>query len=234
MEINYRFTENTWDEFPVLIKKWILQTNAAIVCDIGGGANPILDLDFTASRNIQYTILDISRSELEKAPVGYKKEVQDIESFDFVIENKFDLVFSKAVAEHLKNGKVFHRNIYKMLKPGGIAIHYFPTLYALPFVINKLITDNLSSALLDVFAPRNKFRQSKFPAYYDWCFGPTPSMLSMLRLTGFEILEFNALIGNIYYDKFLVLKELHQLFSGFLYKHPNPYLTSFAQIILKK
>lgn len=234
MEINYRLTNNAWYEYPSFIKKWIARTNPTKICDIGGGANPILDLDFVISRNMKYTILDISRSELDKSHDGYDKEVQDVESLDFNLQNRFDFVFSKALAEHIKDAGVFHRNVFQMLKPGGVAIHYFPTLYALPFVINKLVPDQLSSVLLDIFAPRDKFKQSKFRAYYNWCFGPTPAMLNMLESVGFEILEFNALIGNVYYEKIPLLRNLHYIYSKYLFQHPNPYLTSFAQIVLKK
>jgi SAM-dependent methyltransferase len=234
MKINYRPTRNAWFEYPTFIKEWIERTNPDAICDIGGGANPLLDLDFVNSRKIQYTVLDISRSELEKAPRHYEKEVQDIEAPDFIIRERFDFAFSKAMAEHIKNGKLFHQNVFQMLKPGGIAIHYFPTLYAFPFVVNKLFPESLSSALLDIFAPRDKYKQAKFPAYYNWCFGPTPAMLAMLQSVGFEVLEFNALIGNIYYDKVPIARTLQRIYSEFLLQHPNPYLTSFAQIVLKK
>jgi len=234
MEIEYRLTKNTWDEYPTLIKEWVVRTNAVEVCDIGGGANPILDIDFIYSRSLEYTVLDLSQSELDKIPDTYKKEIKDVEAEDFSLEDCFDLAFSKMLAEHIKNGEIFHRNIHQMLKPGGIAIHYFPTLYALPFVVNKLIPEKTSSALLGLFAPRDKFQQAKFPAYYNWCFGPTPSMLNMLTAIGFEILEFNALIGHVYYNRIPLIRELHQKYSKFLVRHPNPRLTSFAQVVLKK
>jgi hypothetical protein len=56
----------------------------------------------------------------------------------------------------------------------------------------------------------------------------------MLRAIGFEILEFNALIGHTYYNRIPIIREFHQKYSDFLVQHPNPYLTSFAQVILKK
>jgi len=234
MEIKYRLTKNAWDEYPTLIKEWIARTNPVKVCDIGGGANPILAIDFIYLRNLEYTVLDISQSELDKIPDIYKKKIIDIEAKDFLLEDRFDLVFSKMLAEHIKNGETFHQNIYQVLKPGGIAIHYFPTLYTLPFLVNKLIPEKTSSALLSLFAPRDKFQQAKFPAHYDWCFGPTPRMLNMLRAIGFEILEFIALIGHTYYNRIPIIREFHQKYSDFLVQHPNPYLTSFAQVILKK
>ena len=104
-------------------------------------------------------------------------------------------MFSKMLAEHLHNGMIFHRNIYKLLTPGGIAVHYYPTLYALPFLVNKVIPENISSLLLNTFMPRERVRLGKFPAFYNWCYGPTTKMMKMLTSIGFEIIEFRGLLG---------------------------------------
>jgi SAM-dependent methyltransferase len=183
---------------------------------------------------LEYTLLDISAEELAKAPDGYKKIVQDIEAESFPWKKEFDFLFTKMMAEHIRNGRRFHKNIFTLLKPGGFAVHYFPTLYALPFLVNKIVPEKLSSDLLNIFAPRERFRLGKFPAYYDWCYGPTPAMLGMLISIGFEIIEYQGLIGHSYFDRIPLVKEIHQAYSRFLIKHPNPYLTSFAQVILRK
>jgi hypothetical protein len=43
------------------------------ICEIGGGANPLLILDFIRKNDIEYSILDISEIELNKEPNEYKK-----------------------------------------------------------------------------------------------------------------------------------------------------------------
>ncbi|MEW6404811.1 MAG: methyltransferase domain-containing protein [Chloroflexota bacterium] len=233
--INYRVTWEVNQEYPDMIKDWIGRTKARRICDIGGGANPLLDLDFVRSLGLEYTILDISESELAKAPNVYHKKVQNIEAPDFSLADQFDLVFSMWLAEHIRNGRQFHQNIHQMLKPAGVAIHYFPTLYALPFLINRLTPEFISAALQNLFAPRDKFRQGKFTAHYSWCYGPTPPMLGMLKSIGFEVLEFNALFGHMYYyQKVPLLRDIHRKRSEYLACHPNPYLTSFARIVLAK
>jgi SAM-dependent methyltransferase len=223
-----------WDEFPHVLERIITDHGASELCDVGGGANPAVSLEFLQRNGMLCTILDISREELDKAPAGYRKLQQDIEARDFPLRELFDLVVTRMLAEHMHDGKVFHRNVYALLKPGGIAVHYYPTLYALPFVANKIMPQWLSSMALDVFAPRDRRLLGKFPAYYNWCFGPTPAMLRMLRGTGFEILEFRGLMGNIYYDRIPLIRHLHNALSRFLVSHPSPYLTSFAQVVLRK
>ena len=151
MQIIYLHSGAEWNDYPFFVESLVEQYGARKICDIGGGANPVLPLQFIIDNQLDCTILDISSAELEKAPIGYKKLVQDIEAENSVQTNQFDLVVSKMMAEHLRNGKLFHKNIFSMLKPGGVAIHYFPTLYALPFLVNKLIPDRISSFLLDIF-----------------------------------------------------------------------------------
>ena len=230
----YKQSNNAWAEYSSFIQSLVERFSPQTVCDVGGGANPVLPFEFIASRGIDYSLLDISAEELAKAPREYQKIVQDIEAESFPWKQEFDFLFTKMLAEHIHDGQRFHKNVFDLLKPGGIAVHYFPTLYTLPFLVNKIVPEKLSSQLLNIFAPRERFRLGKFPAYYDWCYGPTPKMLTMLTGIGFEILEFRGLIGHIYYGRIPFIKEIHRAYSKFLAKHPSPYLTSFAQVILRK
>ena len=142
------------------------------MCDIGGGANPVLHEDYIAANELQYSILDISDVELEKAPKTYDKIVADIAKNQFTPAYEFDLVFSKMLAEHVKDARQFHINIWNILHDGGLAVHFFPTLFTLPFLVNKFMPDRLTTQLLDKVSPRDKYQQGKFPAFYHWCWGP--------------------------------------------------------------
>jgi hypothetical protein len=234
MEIIYLFSGNEWNDYPGFVQDLVQQYGVRKICDVGGGANPVLPLNFVNDNQLDCTVLDISSAELEKAPAGYKKLVQDIETENSVPTEQFELVITKMMAEHLKNGRLFHKNIFSMLKPGGVAVHYFPTLYTLPFLVNKLMPEWLSSLLLDVFLPRDRYQLGKFRAYYSWCYGPTPSMLRMLIEIGYEIVQYRGFFGNIYYSRIPILRNLHKTYSQYLLNHPTPYLTSFAQVILRK
>ena len=234
MRLLYLPTEGAWSEFPRLVERLIKENKTRQVCDVGGGANPVLTIDQLQNNQVECTILDISNEELEKAPAGYRRLQQDIEARDFPLHECFDLVVTQMLAEHIHDGKVFHKNVYYLLKPGGIAVHFLPTLYSLPFVANKLIPERISSTLIDLFAPRERYQQGKFPAYYSWCYGPTWPMLRMLRTIGFEIVEFRGLMGHSYFDRVPVIREFHRSLSRFMVMHPSPYLTSFAQVILRR
>lgn len=232
--ISYAPSTDAWKNFSAWAADLVIRGGYREVCDVGGGANPSLPRSSLVADKVVCTLLDISTQELEKAPPGYRTMLQDIEAPDFHIDERFDAVICKMIAEHVCDGRRFHQNVFRLLRPGGIAIHYFPTLFALPFVANKLMPRALSDRLLELVAPRDRYRQGKFRAYYSWCYGPTPRMLQMLRRTGFEILEYRGLIGHIYFDRIPLLREIHHSLSRFLLLHPNPYLTSFAQVVLRK
>jgi SAM-dependent methyltransferase len=233
--ILYAKSVEGWWGYKPLLENLVDTYDLKKLCDLGGGVNPVLTTDFISSRNLDYTILDISQKELDKAPSQYKKLAQDITAEDLSIDQKFDLVFTKMLAEHIKDGELLHRNIYSLLNPGGYAVHFFPTLYALPFFVNRLVPEAFASALLDLFAPRDKCQQAKFPAYYNWCRGPTKKMTKRFTLIGYEIVEYKGFFGHEgYYRKVPLIEKLHKLISSYFLRHPNPHFTSYAWVILRK
>jgi len=70
------------------------------------------------------------------------------------------------VSEHIFDGEIFQKNIYKLLNPDGLSVHYFSILYALPFLLNRFIPESFSEILLEKFAPRDEEKHGKFKAYY--------------------------------------------------------------------
>jgi 2-polyprenyl-3-methyl-5-hydroxy-6-metoxy-1,4-benzoquinol methylase len=109
------------------------------VCDVGGGANPLLGLQAVERRSLHYTLLDISRQELDKAPVEYEKicaDITDAPAVDWLADS-FDLVFSNTLAEHVQDAAEFHRNVFSMLRPGGTVAHFMPTMYDPMFVVES-------------------------------------------------------------------------------------------------
>ncbi len=234
MKIAYQLVDGAFRRFPHEVKQLIERHRLTRVCDIGGGANPILDLDYISNCQLQYTLLDISQSEMEKAPAGYRKILADICDPKVIASGPYDFAFSCMVAEHIPDAKAFHTNVFKMLAPGGVAFHYFPTLFALPFFVNKVIPENLGAALLNVFAPRDRYQWAKFPALYHWTFGPTRAQIHRLTDIGYDILEYRGFFGHVYFDKVPFLRNLHRRYSNYLVRHPNAYLTSFAYLIMQK
>jgi 2-polyprenyl-3-methyl-5-hydroxy-6-metoxy-1,4-benzoquinol methylase len=205
------------------------------VCDVGGGANPQLSDDFVRDQGIDYSILDLSQSELDKASGSVDKIQADIAAPDFSTDKKFDLVFSKMLAEHICDAEQFHRNVLGMLADNGMAVHLFPTLYTLPFLVNYLVPERLADSLLHLFAPRDSYQHAKFPAYYHWCRGPIDSQIQKYRRLGYDVVEYRGYYGHEgYYRNFKILQKMHELKTNYLLRNPNPLFTSYACVILKK
>jgi len=233
--ISYGHSDDIWQGlFETLLTDLIEQYKIKRVCDIGGGANPVINIKFIESNGLDYSILDISESELLKAPVKYNKILADIATPTFSINKKFDLVFSKFLAEHITDAKQFHKNVLSCLDESGLAVHFFPTLYTIPFLVNYLVPDKLAKALLNIFHPRDMYQRNKFPAYYRWCRGPTRRQIQKFTELGYEVIEYRGFFGHGYYNKIKPLQRLHEFKTSYFLKHPNPFFTNFAYVILKK
>lgn len=232
--VSYADSNDCGKRFENILTDIIVNNSLKSVCDIGGGANPVFDLEFHEKNELIYTLLDISQVELDKAPTHYNKVFADITNASRLPDNEWDLVFSQALAEHVSDGRRFHENIFRILKPGGYAIHLFPTLYALPFLANKIIPESLSSKLLDMLLPRDRFQHDKFPAHYSWCKGPTKPMIRNIEEIGYEVIDYIGLFGHRYYRFFPPLQMLQNTYTKILLKYASPYQTSYAIQVLRK
>ena len=140
---------------------------AKAVAELGGGANPIVAdaqrWGFAQDR----VVIDISAEELSKAEGDVQTRVADLCQPIAEGHNSYDLVFSRMLCEHLPDARTFHENCYNLLRPGGLAVHFFPTLYAAPFVANMLMPEGLARWLLSKVQPsRINPKRENFPAYY--------------------------------------------------------------------
>jgi 2-polyprenyl-3-methyl-5-hydroxy-6-metoxy-1,4-benzoquinol methylase len=235
--IKYQHAIVAWRGVESEIEKQIIDSGARTVLEVGGGANPLFDKSFIDAHGLAYTLLDISATELAKAPDCYHKVVADICASSINIEGRFDFIFSRMLAEHVPNGAAFHRNTFKLLSPGGRAFHFFPTLWAPPFVVNRLLPERLAETLLHAIqAGRERSgKVAKFPALYSWCRGPTAAQVRRFESLGYEVVSYVGFFGHgAYYLKFPLLLRWHSAFTRWLVAHPQPWLTSFAQVTLKK
>lgn len=237
MKIRYALSKEAWSNSFAYLEQLILSKGVRRVLEVGGGANPTFPLEFIAQHGLEYTVLDISQEELDKAPAGYLKVRADITSPELNLPGGYDLVFSKMLAEHVKCGETFHRNVYRLLASKGWAFHFFPTLYAPPYVVNRLLPERLAEQLLDLLQSgrEKEGRHAKFPAYYSWCRGPIPSQINRFERLGYQVTEYIGFFGHDgYYLKLPLLAKMHRIFSDWLVLHPAPLLCSFAYVLLQK
>lgn len=243
--VGYLLSVDAWTGFPHFLRHLIAKQGVGRVCELGGGANPALTPAQIEELGISYSVMDISEQELAKASESYHRILADVTAdLPPDHDSSFDLVLSRMLAEHVRKPEQFHRNVYKLLKPGGFAVHFFPTLYSPPFVANLLLPERLSSWVLCRLQPSRDRKGifGKFPAYYRWCRGPSSASMRRFTSLGFEIKHYigffghsgNATYGPGYYDAFGPLRKLHEWLARHLVRRPNPYLTSYALLVMRR
>ncbi len=214
------------------------------VCEIGGGANPALDLDFLRRHRLEYTVVDVAAEELGKAPAEYRRVQADISRPGHGLAGGYDLIFSRWCLEHVPRAEMFHREVHQLLAPAGRAFHLFPTLYSLPFVLNRLIPEAITSRLLLALMPHRvpDGDHGKFPASYRWCRGPSRSQLRRLAGVGFTVEEYAAFFGHSgkfsfgsgYLNRIPLLCRIHEEITRLLLHCPVPTLTTYAYVVMQK
>ncbi|HVV37157.1 MAG TPA: methyltransferase domain-containing protein [Acidimicrobiales bacterium] len=204
---------------------------ARSVLEIGAGANPTLSPD----DGMRYVLNDVDEVELAKAGPGYATLLGDVSAPGWQAGEQFDFIFSRMVNEHVADGATYYGNIFRALRPGGLTVHCFSTLYAFPFVVNRLLPESVSHVVLDKTKPRDEEHHGKFKAYYSWSRGPTPRNIANFERLGFVVERYNGYFGHGYYGlRAPWLQSLERAKSRFLAKHPNPYLTAYAMVQLRR
>jgi SAM-dependent methyltransferase len=235
-QIDYVPYLDLWERFPHAVRELIDATGARDIGELGGGANPTTSLIDEVDHPIELTVLDISAEELAKAPDGVRKLQVDLCSPYPPARSAFDLVFSRMLCEHVPSAERFHRNCALALRPGGHAVHFFPTVSALPFAVNRVVPEALGDKVLSAFFPSRQAggQHQKFPAYYHWCHGPTPNQLARYRSVGLDVVRYEVGVGHGYYDRIPGLRSLESRKADLALSHPSPLLASYALVVLRR
>jgi SAM-dependent methyltransferase len=234
-KIQFASSSSAWG-FSDWVRDAIADVSAHAVCEVGGGAKPLLSASSAAELGVDYVVADRSEPELRKAPGPHRRVVVDVGSPGFTPFGRFDVVCSRMVLEHVRDPRRFHENVWSLLRPGGVALHFFSTLYDAPFVLNRVLPETLVATLLRVAQPNRtpEGNDGKFPASYRWCRGPTRSQIRRLESTGFAVERYVGFFGHWYLARMPRLQRLEDTWARSLVRHPNPWLTTFAWVRLRR
>jgi SAM-dependent methyltransferase len=205
--------------------------------EIGGGRDPLFDLQEIERLGVQMTINDISAGELAVLPPGYHTARFDVAgdaSHLAEFRNSFDLAFSRMVFEHVADGQRAWTNLYELLAPGGVALAYIPTLYSLPFVVNWLLPDKLAANIVkSIYKHRTDEADPVFPARYSWCYADA-RMPKMLSSIGYREVFVQPFYAHGYYKPFPPIHRIHRWFSDIARRHDWRAIASFAYVAVRK
>src|SRR5919107_796691 len=96
------------------------------VLDVGGGKRPAVPLATKQRLGLMVVGLDISGDDLAKAPMGAYDATVVGDVATVAIPGEYDLVFSRAVIEHVEDPCEAIANMARVLAPGGVMAHYLP------------------------------------------------------------------------------------------------------------
>lgn len=200
--------------------------------EIGAGPNPSVSDALINQYKIDYHLNDFSADELNKGDNKYLKIPGDFIALEGL--GKYDIICSRMVLEHVEDAKAFHEKVVAHLNPGGIAIHFFATLYALPTSLNLLLPESWSDKLVKWGQGRDEEFHGKFPAKYDWCRGPIKGFNRKFEQLGYEVREHRGYVGHDYLCNQKLFYPLEKIYSQLLLKMNAPIMSSNAILVLQK
>lgn len=117
----------------------------------------------------RYVGMDVSRAELDRAPEGSYDEVAvaDIRRSLPELRDRFDLVVSCQVLEHVKPITLAADTVGSYLRPGGRFVAFFSGRYSVYGILNRLLPPRASRWAMKTFLDRPA--DTMFRAYYDQC-----------------------------------------------------------------
>lgn len=227
-----------WENYAPVVKALSQRLGLKRLCEIGGGRNPLLSLAEVRALGASYTVNDISAGELALVPDGFATACFDVAGDRGALPaaQSFDLVFSRMVFEHVQDVAAAWRNLHHLLAPGGVALAFIPTLYSLPFLVNRLVPEWLSGAIVGRLYPHRDRNGlvPQFKAYYDHCVSREAAMRAMLEGSGFADCAVIPFWGHDYYRGLPVLRDVPARLSALAQRHDVRLLTSHAYVLARK
>lgn len=228
-----------WDHYEDVVLALARHYGLQDMCEIGGGRDPGFLPDDPKTRGLSLTVNDIDQGELDHAPAGIPKACFDIAGDlrePAARPGSYDMMFSRMVFEHITDVERAWTNIHTLLKPGGVALAFNPTLWAPVFTLNHMIPASWSRRIVQVLFPNRADGGGDpvFPAHYDWCFSSQAKIAPMLKRAGFRDIHIQPFWGHGYFDRMPGLKQADHLFNLAAAKANLRLFTTYAFTIVRK
>ena len=107
-------------------------------------------------------------------------------------DSHFDLVTANMVVEHLGDPALQFREIYRILRPGGIFLFHTPNAIGYPTLINKMVPEKLKHKLIYLLDGRQE--EDVFVTHYR---ANTEKQIDALaQATGFDVEKFRLTVSD--------------------------------------
>jgi ubiquinone/menaquinone biosynthesis C-methylase UbiE len=158
--------------------------DGAVVLDLGGGRNCIYAGEVDPPGRIRLVAIDISPEELALNTHVAETRVADVAEHLPMPDASTDLILSRALLEHVDGVPAAIREMARVLRPGGTALHFVPCRYSLFGTAARLLPFGPLLRLTFKLAPWFRDENFGFPVHYDHCY---PNALEReFRAAGFS------------------------------------------------
>ncbi len=228
-----------WDHYEPTILALAHQFGLRRVCEIGGGRDPLFSAEQAGRHGLDLIVNDIDAGELALTPAGLKTArfdiAGDLSEVD-AVRGGYDLMVSRMVFEHVHDVERAWTNIHYLLAPGGVALAFFPTLWAPVFALNHVLPEKASRAIVHALFParRDGGGDPKFPAFYDWCRGSRATLQPMLKRAGFDDVHIQRFWGHGYFERVPGLRQLDHAFNALAARIGWDFVTTYAFVVVRK
>ena len=144
-------------------------------------------------------------------------------------------LISRMVMEHVKGAPRAWANMRELLRPGGVALAFHPTLFGPPFVVNRLMPERASARVLRmVFPNRHETGYPKFPARYEMCRTDPAVLNPILRRCGFSETLIAPVWGHGYFRALPGIRELDQWLFRTAEAYDWRWLTTYSYTLARR
>jgi SAM-dependent methyltransferase len=141
----------------------------AIVLDLGGGRRCVYARAVDPPGRVKLIAIDISPEELAQNADVTEAYVADVAAGLPLPDASVDLILSRALLEHVDGVPAAVRHMARVLRPGGVALHFVPCRYSLFGIAARLLPFGPLLWLTHTILPHTRDVVG-FPVYYDHCY----------------------------------------------------------------
>jgi len=201
-----------WQDFERAAAESIVALpDGAAVLDLGGGRRCIYAYAVQPVGRVKLVAVDISPEELAANEDVDERLTADIAKEIPMPSASVDLVLSRALLEHVAGVPDSIREMARVLKPGGVAIHLVPCRYSLFGIAARLLPFNQLLRLTHSVMPSTR-GQIEFPVKYDHCW--PEALENEFRKAGFSYVQTSITWAQPgYFEAIFPLFLMHALYE---------------------
>lgn len=156
-----------WDRFHKQVCQTVGEAKVGdTIVDLGGGRRCVWHSAVAGGTNL--IAVDIDQAELDANQVVSDKRLGDVGRHLPLGDGEADIIVSRALLEHVRDVPTAVSEMARVLKSGGVALHFVPARNSLFGIAARLGPFKMLKRLVHLAIP-SAVGQVEFPVFYDHC-----------------------------------------------------------------